>query len=332
MLVLNEDHIKEFLPVNVTIDFDVYKPYCFDAEIGYIQKILGLDQYAALEAYAEDESNAFFDHALKLSRKAIIHMAFYLGFDILNVSIEDSGFHRLESEQSKSLFNYQERNIKAYFVNQGFEALEALMAYLEKNEAEFTDWAADPEAYSIVNESFINTAVEFTRHYSALKNSRLVFLKWKSAMQYAEERNLRVILGDDLFDKLKELIKDGDIKEVANIDYKNTLPYIRRALAFWTVYHGIKELGLNFSDRGAFFQSTFAAGSNMISEKDLSESDVEYQKEIVLERAVFYNKELTRYLTSKIENLPEYSDFINSKVYESQSLIDNVDKKTYRAF
>lgn len=331
MLVENIDHIKEFLPTNVTIDFNVFKPFCYDAEIGFIQKILGAEQYQTLDDYAEDKSNEYFDFALKMSRKAIVHLAFYLGFDILSISISDSGFHRIESEQSKSLWNYQERNIKGYFVDRGFEALEALMAYLEKNEAEFPDWVDDPEAYSIVNESFINTAVEFTNHYSPLKNSRLVFLKWKSAMQFAEDTNLKSVLGDDLFDKIKELIKDGDIKELINVDYKNILPYIRKALVYWTVYHGIKELGINYSDRGAFFQSTSASGSNMISEKDLSDSDIEYQKQIVHERAIIYNNELVRYLNSNIEKLPEYADFINSKVYESQSL-DNVDKKTYRAF
>jgi hypothetical protein len=131
----------------------------------------------------------------------LIHLTYWSGFQVLNATISDGGFKRTENEKVKSLFKYQEVELKEYFKTTGFNGLDEILFYLEmeikKSEGETVNFNSfvDSDAWTILKSFFIpdtNTfnAIVFINH------SRLTFLRLKSPMQLVEDLDIKPLLGD----------------------------------------------------------------------------------------------------------------------------------------
>ncbi|HAN19621.1 MAG: hypothetical protein A2X13_14725 [Bacteroidetes bacterium GWC2_33_15] len=329
MLITTADEIRNYIPISVSATIDKVLPFIDVAENKYLKEILGLDFITDLNVYnvQSAQEEPLMDKVLGMCKRAICYLAYFEGFELLNIKITDAGFHRVEYDADKSLFGYQERNIKDYFATTGYNALEDILEYMEANvdESVFSKWA-DSDEYQEQRQYFIKSSKEFTKIYKPLKGSRLVYLNILSSLKLAEDFNIKPVLGTELFDTMKELVLDGDIDETENSDYKKLLPYINNALAYFTIAKAAGTLGANFTDKGLFFTSFLASG---YKDKD-ERSDGEKTKAIVnsaTETAIKYTEALQTYLDDNIDNLPEYADFIGDDDTTFNPSFDNTDRK-----
>lgn len=330
MIVRNNAEIRKFLPASVSITFTRIEPFIEVAENKYLKEILEFEFLAELNNYYEGsaQETTEMDTVLKYAQRAVIYLAFYEGFDVLNVSIKDTGFFRKEDESNKSLFNYQERNLRDYFSKTGYNALEDILEYMEKNLSKFQTWA-NSEAYQNQRQHLINTAKDFTKIYRPLKNSRLVFLNMLSDLKAAEDFDIKQILGTELFEKLKDLVLDKDIEEPAFVEYKKLLPYVQDPLAYFTVVRAVKSLGANFTDKGLYFASFENTDKNFKRESQ----DVDKTLALIdgaTSTAQQYVNVLEDYLNTNKTALPEYADYIGNDTEEFDPSFDNTDKKIVR--
>jgi len=128
-------------------DFNRLKPHIENAENRYIKPLLGLPMYYSLQEFYEADYPQSPSDKEKLQKEllvkvqfATVHLAFFVGFDFLNISFTDAGFQRIETERTKGLFKYQEDSIKAYFSETGLNALDDVLVFLEVNIDSFEEF------------------------------------------------------------------------------------------------------------------------------------------------------------------------------------------------
>jgi len=328
MIINTTAEIRQYLPVNISLSMESLKPFIEPVEQKYLVKVIGQAQYDIINDYAkstthDDDKDAL----LKLCMPPVVFLSVLEGFDFLNVEFSDSGFHRNESDTKKGLYGYQERNIKAFLKNSGFNALENLLKFLEDNIDTYQDWA-DSDECTNAYDSLIRTATEFTKFWVQLKSSAIVFRQLKSAMQRAEDFHIRGLIGDTLIDTVKELIKDREIDLPINNKYKLLLPYIQKPLAYLTVYEGADELGAKLTDKGLYFEQVDAG----LIPDNISETSPIERIDIIKKQTrasgKVYLTNLIDYLNKNIADFPdEYTPISNTVV-----VADQTSKKIFTAY
>lgn len=262
MIIITAEDVKANVVTNGDFDIKVLQPFIEPVERRFLRPILGDSMLEAISTYpstALPESEAITE-LLAISKRALILLAFELGYPNLTIEISSYGISRTESESRKSLFGYQERNLRDSFKYEGYNALEDVISHLEKNIdlSEFEKWTAS-DVCANMNSRLINSAVEFTKIYAPLKNSRLVFLNMLSSLQFVTDTIIADVVPVAMLDTLQELIKDRELSLPANAAQKKLLEHIQKPLAYFTIADAIDTLGANYNDRGLMFAE--AAGT-----------------------------------------------------------------------
>ncbi|MDF1546416.1 MAG: hypothetical protein P1P88_01250, partial [Bacteroidales bacterium] len=214
MILSDIAKVKEFLPVNKTLEFEKLQPFVADAE-RIVEETISTEFYEEMVSYLANPVpiKPYFDKVVLKLQDGISFLAFHLGFDILNTVFSNQGFHRIETEDGskKALFQRQEENLKRTFKVQGYNKLDLALEYLEKNKAEFSTWT-NSDAYTLMKSNFINSTREFSSIYN-INNSRLVFQKLRNAQNLAEDFDIIPLIGRDLYDEIKTQIATDNLDE-----------------------------------------------------------------------------------------------------------------------
>jgi len=280
MLFKTIEEIKQFLAVGAGTDFNRLKPHIQNAETAYLRPLLGpvlfkelQDFYNNPEADPPVENKNLLPELLALAQRSLIHLTYWSGFQVLNATISDGGFKRTENEKVKSLFKYQEVELKEYFKTTGFNGLDEILFYLEMeiNKSEGVDVNfksfVDSNAWTVLKSSFIPNTCTFNA-IVFINHSRLTFLRLKSSMQLVEDLDIKPILGKAIFDEIKlEMVKKTPSSKVSTI-----LPHIQKALAYLATALLMEESGADLTDKGLYFEST-SSENNLTLNKEPSETD-----------------------------------------------------------
>jgi len=250
------EEIRTFLSVSASSEFDIVAPHIANAERDYLVPVIGAGLYDRLTAFYNagfpdglDEVHEKTAQLLIFVQSAVIHIAYWIGFDVLNSVITDTGFKRTESTTVKGLYKYQEENLKNYLRTSGFNGLDTVLQYLEINLDDFEEFSASP-AFSLLKTSFIPTTYIFN-DIVFINNSRLTFLRMKSHIRLIEDTEIAPILGPAAYEYIKaELAKPTPASKVLAI-----LPYIRKPLAYLASAMLMEESGADLTDNGLYFTS-----------------------------------------------------------------------------
>jgi len=124
--------------VGAGTDFNRLKPHIQNSETAYLRPLLGPGLFKELQDFYNDpdadppvENKILLPELLSLTQRSLIHLTYWSGFQVLNATISDGGFKRTENEKVKSLFKYQEVELKEYFKTTGFNGLDEILFYLE---------------------------------------------------------------------------------------------------------------------------------------------------------------------------------------------------------
>jgi hypothetical protein len=268
MLIKTINEVKDVLPVGAANNYARLKPHFEAAELAFIKPLLGTSMYDELQEFyddyepaeppgdelSEEHTEAISDTValLKKVQHAISHLAYFLGFDLLNIQVSDMGFKRSESETAKTLFKYQEDNLRDFFKTTGFNALDNILLFLEENISSFGEFASAPN-YTVLKTSFIpNTSV--FNDIVFIHNSRIIFLRLIPHMRFVEDTILRPALTETVYAS----VKSGMVATPVPVLVTSTLAYLRPALAHFSAAMLMEESGADMSDRGLFFQATMA--------------------------------------------------------------------------
>ena len=321
------EEIREFVPVSSSSDFDSVAPHISNAERDYLIPVIGTAMFEKLMViykaeFVEDLTEVEQKSAelLRLVQSSVIHIAYWIGFDLLNSHISDGGFKRTESTSVKGLFKYQEENLKTYFRTNGFNGLDTVLQFLETNSSEFGEFSESP-AVTMLKSAFIPTTDIFNE-LIFINKSRLTFLRMKAHMQLIEDTEISTILGHAVFAFVKsEMVKPNPETKVTKL-----LSYIRKPVAYLASALLMEESGADLTDNGLFFTST-ASGYNNDTERKPASSD---RIAILVTRnrniGNAYLDQLRSYLSANSSDWSEVTP-LSGKVLRR----DNTNKKTFWA-
>ena len=255
MLFQNINEIKTILPIGVGNDFNRLKPHIENAENRYIKPLLGFDIYNQLselyiiqESEEPDETEILHRELLGKVQFATIHLAFYVGFDFLNVSVTDAGFQRIETERTKGLFKYQEDAIKTFFSETGFNALDDILTFLDLN-IEFFEQFMNSENFNKLITSFLPNVKTIEEIPFNIHRSNLIFLALKPSVAYVEDTAIRPVLGETIY----ATVKSEMANEVVDVKVRVLLDYIRKPLIYLASAMLMEETGATLGDKGLYF-------------------------------------------------------------------------------
>ena len=325
MLFQNVLEIKTILPIGVGNDFNRLKPHIENAENSFIKPLLGLDMYNALQTlYATEqsleptESETIRRELMQKVQFAIIHLAFHVGFDFLNVSVTDAGFQRIETERTKGLYKYQEDSIKAFFAETGFNALDDVLLFLEVNIGSFAEFA-ESENYPKLKKAFLPNVDAIENIPFNIHRSRLIFLALQPAISYIEDTSIRPLLGKVIY----ETVKTEMAKAEPDIKVRLLLDYIRKPLIYLASAMLMEETGATLGDKGLYFTKN---EDQQRAKTVKSHSSEERIAVMITRNRLIGDSYLEMLKTYLIENWDEYSGQKGSPYKR-----DNYGKKTFFA-
>ena len=334
MLFKTIDEIKQFLAVGAGTDFNRLKPHIQNAETAYLSPLLGAALFKELQDFYNSPpetplvgQNIPFGELLSLVQRTLIHLTYWSGFQVLNATISDGGFKRTENEKVKSLFKYQEVELKEYFKTTGFNGLDEILFYLEtqisKSTRETVSFKsfADSDAWTILKSSFIPDTSTFNT-IVFINHSRLTFLRLKSPMQLVEDLEIKPLLGETIFDEIKlEMVKNAPAAKVTAL-----LPYIQKAIAYLATALLMEESGAELTEKGLYFESTDAY-NNLLTNKQPAESDrINFLAKRNKGIGQNYLERLKSYLIANQTDWPSYCGQTGNMLHRN-----NTDKKSFWA-
>jgi hypothetical protein len=255
MFFQNVTEIKAILPIGVGNDFNRLKPHIENAENKYIRPLLGFDICDELRLFYETAYPASPTDNEILQKElvgkiqfATIHLAFFLGFDFLNISVTDAGFQRIETERTKGLYKYQEDSLKTFFSETGLNALDDILVFLEKNIAHFENYLTSENFSKLLTTFLPNTKVVEEIPF-ALHGSRLIFMALQPSIAYIEDTAIRPVLGEEIY----ATVKNEMVKEEPDTKVRLLLDYIRKPLIYLASSMLMEETGATLYDKGLYF-------------------------------------------------------------------------------
>ena len=260
------EEVRQYIPVSISSDFDSLAPHIANAERDYLIPVISQEIYDELQGFYDgytsqsqsgSSSGSTDAPDLKLEllgmvQSCVTHIAFWIGYHLLNSSISDDGFRRIESEKIKGLYKYQEDSLKNYFRTNGFNRLDTVLQFLEYHAPNFPLFALSAQ-YTVLKMAFIPNTAAFNR-IVFIGNSRLTFLRMVPHIQLIEEIEILPIMGQIALAELK----DEMLKTTPNPRMIAIIPLIQKAVAFLSSAYLMEESGADLTDNGLYFSSVTA--------------------------------------------------------------------------
>jgi hypothetical protein len=346
----NTEELRSFIPnVNSTFDFDKLRNFIKSSCEKYIKPILGKITYDYLVAYYESgtlssdqgsgsgsgsgsggsstEKEEIYKNLLQKCQYALASISFFHGFHLLNIKFGDSGVFVDQDEKKRGTYKYEETEVKNSFKEEGYNAIDIILEFLEENKAIFTDWVAS-DSYTLTHGHFINSANEFNKYYSRINSSRLVFLNLIPFMQIVEDFNILPAIGRAYYDELKDQINKDNIS-ADNLIIINKLRY---ALAHLSIWKSIDELAVNIADKGVFFYGMASVDKQADLTTPVNNELLNQLKSNAYRNGINYIQYAKDILDNSADDkYPTYKASINFVSGGSTTLLNSTNKKTFRS-
>ncbi len=311
------DEFKQYLPVNVNLRYETVAPHLALCEDSFILPLLGADLFARMTDYlAGDpllETECADSALINKVRFALIRLALWKGYDVIAANISDTGVSA-EVDKENRLYRYQEENLKRSLKEEGFDALDAILEYIDDNAATFTEYTS-PDDILLVNDTATFNAV-----YN-IGGSRLTYLKMRQYVRDVELIQLQHRIGADFYQDL--LACDESVSRYAKI-----LPYIRDYVVYMAVAEGIGELHKMPTEKGLLFETASMDGVTVapVERAQLSETRTQFAH-----KADQYLAAALNIIQSNADDYGNYTGFAGDSPADGVIRFDNQNRKIFMA-
>lgn len=310
MLIRTIEEIKQHLSVSNSVKFATISPSLDTVEREYLKKVIGQTMFDELQEYYDNgspnntEVQEDMFKLLSLSQAAVCNLAYWHGFDRLNVYIEEGGFKRTESDKFKGLFKYQEDNLKDYFKSTGFNCLDDVLEHLEAHPDSFQEFHASQTGKDLKG-MFIPSTDLFDEIYF-ISRSRLIFMRLKPYMQIIEDLKIKTLLGPENYNFVRtEMQKQTPEEKVLSL-----LPLIRRPIAFYSSAMLMEESGAELGEKGLFFDGRMA---NNINDQNKTTAEASRVAELVKRNKALGDSFLAILKNYLLEHASDWNNFSTPK-------------------
>jgi hypothetical protein len=128
-------------------------------------------------------------------------------------------------------------------------------------------------------------------------------------IKIAQDITIQNYLGTDLYQKLQDLIINGDIHESEFANYKSLLlTYIKPMLIHWAMVHYLPFAAYTIANKGVFKHTSEAS-------EVVSKSEIDYLVEKERDIAEHYTQRFIDYICFNNNLFPEYNSNSNGDMY-----------------
>ncbi len=229
-LIKTTEEIQECFKVDGSTRIETIAPYIKTAQEKYMPKYLGDTLLSALDAWYEasqSPTNAYYLKLLPYVQMAIANFAYHLAADDLNIHSGENGFTVLTNTNHIAASGERSTKFKENRLALGYESIELMLIFLEKNKQHFSSWTSSP-AYTISYKYPINTADQFNSCIDICQ-SRLMFTKLWPFMDKAVTQHITGAISKALYDKVLAELKAETLAGA----YLELLTPLRQCLAFF---------------------------------------------------------------------------------------------------
>jgi|GEM_PF-820775 len=330
-IITTIDEVQDHIPVQMTSEIEVIKPFLSNIERSFLKKLIGINQLKALIIVYEAAYSVYKDlsesdrenkrpidfiededirEAVDLAQKLVVGIGYHNAVPILSVKIGSSGIQVFSNTDTKQAFNWQVEDVKASLLDIGYEAIEELLTHLEESPDKFSEYIDSPEYIS--NEEFlINNATEFSKYFE-IKNSRFVFSSISYLIRRIEMQVVKPLLGANFFSLLKETNLTGNYKILAD-------DYIKPGIALLTGAKAIVERVITLDNGVArinLVANYEAAKNSIVAERDQVKDT---QEQLVNDG----NKFLQDGLQFIADNIADFEDYVSPASKKNYNVTNN---------
>ncbi|MBB2149173.1 DUF6712 family protein [Pedobacter gandavensis] len=320
-IITTIDELKKYVEVSKSLKIETVGPSLKSAGRRHLKDCLGPELFLRLiKAYQDaglkvsDMSDELKELA-ELCQAAAANIGMSLLIPRVSISISESGISRLENDNQKTAYQYQEVNAKESYLRSGYDALEDIFIYLEEHKELYPDWVAS-SAYLDFKKYFIQSAAEFSSLYN-IQQSRLSFLAVRYIMKRIEDFQVKDIISKKLFDTIKSQVKSGTITPQNRILLDD---FICPGVALITIAKGVWERALDISEYGVTISMRGSSGNNELRQA----AELKNQQKMADQLLADGNLYLSQLGVFLEENKSDYPDYEPPKV---ESLLFTIKNK-----
>lgn len=245
MLINTVADLQKYVEVNSGLQWATIKPSLKAAEQKYLVPAIGPELYQLIDEAAASASLSTAEQALLPYLQApVALLAMYLFVPRGEIQLSDSGLQRIETEGNKTAFKYQSLAYRDALLDAGYEAIEALLEYLEKNKTAFAAWI-DSDARVAMNDLFVRSGRELKHFYSSLRQPQRTYIAMASMLRTVEDLTITPIIGDT-FAELKDAQAAGGL----TLYEKMLTDTLKKCIVYFAMSKALVELELRIDDTG----------------------------------------------------------------------------------
>ncbi len=292
----NTEQLREYVPVTEAFNFKEIKPILETVSVKYLRNDFGIGK-PMFDSILQDFNDGY--NALPDAKKKLIHhirhvvskmaMSQYVSFGVINIGKD--GISNIVKENRDPIKKWQKDQLEAKFMNEGFDAIDILLMFLEENKADYSIWALS-NAYTLTKDQFVNSVQEFNYHFT-LVQSRRTFLFLKPFIRRAGDFHIKEIMGQTLHDTIKAQINTGTVTP----ENKQLVNVIQPAVTNLAIRTALDQLLIKITDNGIQVITNASNTDNSIESQSLSEIHLKRLKEGAESAASMYLEQLKKLIT-----------------------------------
>lgn len=305
MFFKKTEELSKYLDSTSTLKLNDLTPTIQFVEKSLVAEVLGKNFYKEIhEKYQKDE-NELTDREKELLdyiRMMIGPYAVYF-YAVKSLQLSGNGLQRVESENTKTAYAYQKEDFREQVLSEAEQATENLIGYLFDNAKEFGTYSSSDE-FKHLKKLFISSGKEFGECYSNPQPNRL-YKAVKSFMEDVELLIIRKAIQDDLYKHLKE--KTQEAEPELNDDEKIVLTFLKKAIAFFTLYKAIPHINVRVGANGITLVSDSTGGvKDMNKVKAADKEYINQLMEVCQQSGNIYLNEAITYIQSNPSKFEKY--------------------------
>ena len=300
--------------VNQSMEIKAVGPHIAMAAQKHLKLWVGETLWKKLVDYiaaGSTPTNETFDKLMPYVRKPLAFLTFEEYARIGSVQFSDAGLFRTESETHKSAYKYQENNYRESMMENGYEAIEMMLFFLEANEGDYTDWQTST-GYTRNKALVINSAATFRDRYSR-SISRHTFEMLRPILEDVEWFSLYPIMGAEQYEDIKSKIADKSI--TSSQHDAQLLELMQKAAAYFTVKEGIRRNLLQLKGNRVIQIDALEPQSSK-KEGQASSNAIRIAHNHNDELGNRYISRIIKYLNDNIDEFPEYKAWKDAQATE----------------
>lgn len=150
-----------------------------------------------------------------------------------SLQLSEAGLMRVESENTKTAYKYQERQYRQWLLHNGYEGLERLVAFLHTHVDDYSAWE-DSDAQQRHTAVLLNTAALMRTHYSSYI-SRYTYEAVRPLIEDIELFGVVSTIGQEQYDALLA------VANTATGAVAKAIKALRKAIANYTVVEALRR-------------------------------------------------------------------------------------------